>query len=136
MNIKPDVDNSTLVGHTRYNKPVYCPDNAKHIFISGTTNSGKTILLLIFVLRAIIRFIGLLLVDGKGDTGKSSILEITTEFCKKHNRPLYVIDMNSPSKSSKYNPFKGATETVAKDMLINMSDWSEVHYKVNAERYI
>lgn len=44
--------------------------------------------------------------------------------------------MNDPDESDKYNPFAFANETVAKDMLINMTDWSEEHYKTNTERYI
>ena len=136
MNNNTDVDNSTLVGRTRSNKPVTCQSRSTRIFISGTSGSGKTILISNFILHAVLRYIGLLILDGKGDTGKGSILEITREFCTKHNRPLYVVDMNNPSKSAKYNPFNGATETVAKDMLVNMSDWSEAHYKANTERYI
>lgn len=137
MNTAIDKNNATLIGHTRLGKAVYCPDNAKHCFVCGTTGAGKTVLLSNYILHAISNNIGLLLIDGKGDTGKGSLLEIATEFCKKHNKPLYVVDMNNPENSAKYNPLKNASETVAKDMLINMSpDWSEEHYKANAERYI
>lgn len=131
-----DKNNATLIGHTRLGKPVYCPDNAKHAFVSGTTGAGKTVLLSNPIKHAIQNNIGLLLVDGKGDTGKGSMLEIATMFCKEYNRPLYVINMNAPQSSAKYNPLKNASETVAKDMLINMTDWSEPHYKTNTERYI
>ncbi len=129
-------ENSTLIGYTRLKKAIYCPDNAKHIFVSGTTGAGKTVLLSNFILHSIEKGIGLLLVDGKGDTGQGSMYEITKAFCERHNRPLYVINMNEPTKSAKYNPLKNATETVAKDMLINMTEWSEPHYKTNTERYI
>lgn len=44
--------------------------------------------------------------------------------------------MNSPDTSEKYNPFINSNATIIKDMLINMSDWSEEHYKINTERYI
>ena len=44
--------------------------------------------------------------------------------------------MNDPEISNKYNPFIRANETVAKDMLINMTTWSEEHYKTNTERYL
>ncbi len=131
-----DKENATLIGHTRLGKAVYCPDNAKHVFASGTTGAGKTICLSNFVLNGIKKGTGLLLVDGKGDTGQGSILEIAKAFCEQHNRPLYVINMNEATKSAKYNPLKNATETVAKDMLVNMTEWSEPHYKTNTERYI
>jgi len=52
------------------------------------------------------------------------------------SKKLYVINLSEPSQSDKYNPFRNASSTMAKDMLINMTDWSEEHYKLNAERYI
>ena len=44
-------------------------------------------------------------VDGKGDIGKDSILQITHDMCKTADKKLYVIDMNNPNTSSKYNTF-------------------------------
>ena len=137
MKYKIDTENATLIGRTRLNRLVYFLDNAKHALVSGTSGSGKTFVLFNIILYAIIKFIGLLIVDGKGDTGKNSILEVVTAFCKKHNRELCVIDMNNPSTSAKYNPFRYATPTAAADMLISLSGvWSEEFYKANTERYI
>ena len=36
----------------------------------------------------------------------------------------------------KNNPFKDTNYTICKDMLVNMTDWSEEHYKANTERYL
>jgi type IV secretory pathway TraG/TraD family ATPase VirD4 len=47
-----------------------------------------------------------------------------------------VINLSEPETSDKYNPLVGASPTMAKDMLINMTDWSEEHYKLNSEYYI
>lgn len=126
----------TLLGHNSNNKKIYCADNAKHVFVSGTTGSGKTVLLSNFVKSAVEKDYGLLLVDGKGDTGKCSLLEITKGFCKQYGKNLYVVNMNSPDNSCSYNPFQNTNATICKDMLINMSDWSEEHYKANTERYL
>ena len=116
--------------------PIFCPDDARHLFVGGTNGAGKTTGLSNFIESGVKKNYGTLIVDGKGDTGKGSMLEITTGFCKKHKRPLYVIDMNDPDNSARYNPFMGATPTVAKDILSNLSpDWSEEHYKANFERY-
>ncbi len=136
MSVPIDKDNATLIGYTRIKKGIYCPDNAKHIFASGTTGAGKSVLISNFAKHCIEAGIGLLMLDGKGDTGNGSMLEFAKAFCKKNNRPLYVVNMNEPNKSAKYNPLKNATETVAKDMLVNMTEWSEPHYKTNTERYI
>jgi len=54
----------------------------------------------------------------------------------KGKKKLYVINLATPLKSDLYNPFQNASPTVAKDMLINMTNWSEEHYKVNTERYL
>ncbi|GHU83404.1 hypothetical protein AGMMS50284_6890 [Clostridia bacterium] len=129
-------DEKTYLGVNTSNKKVFCEDNAKHIFVSGTTGSGKTVLLSNFIQSACSKNYGLLLIDGKGDTGKGSMLAVTKHFCELYKRKLYVVDMNHPDSSNKYNPFSGASETVCKDMLINMSEWSEEHYKINTERYL
>lgn len=136
MRKRVDKEHATLIGHNRMGKPVYFSDYARHLMISGTTGVGKSVTISNPIKHAIENKIGLLLIDGKGDTGKDSLAELTMSFCTKYNRPSYVIDMNDPVNSAKYNPLKGANETVAKDMLVNMTDWSEEHYKANAERYI
>lgn len=89
-----------------------------------------------FIRSACIKNYGALIIDGKGDEGQGSLLEITKLFCKTYNRKLYIVSMNDPEISNKYNPFIRANETVAKDMLINMTTWSEEHYKTNTERYL
>jgi len=68
--------------------------------------------------------------------GEDSILEIVTEMTRGRDKKLYIINLSDTGKSDQYNPFRNATPTVGKDMLINMSNWSEEHYKLNAERYI
>ena len=133
---KPEPDKATYIGLNKSKRKVYIQDNAKHIFIAGTTGAGKTVLLSNFIKSACSKQYALLIVDGKGDTGEGSLLEIAKKFCAEYKRALYVINMNEPSQSVKYNPFVNANATIIKDMLINMNDWSEEHYKVNTERYI
>jgi len=125
----------TLIGHAG-RRPVYIPDDAKHVFACGTTGSGKTVLLSNFIKRAIEKGYGVVILDGKGDTGKGSILDIVNTLNHEGKKKVYVINLSDPINSDKYNPFYGASPTVAKDMIINMTDWSEEHYKLNAERYI
>ena len=127
-------ENSTLIGHNG-RKPIYCSDNAKHIFVCGTTGSGKTVALSNYINNAIDKDFPLLIIDGKGDTNKNSLLDIVNNLNYK-NKPVYTINLTNIEKSNKYNPFLNASPTIAKDMLINMTDWSEEHYKLNAERYL
>lgn len=127
--------NSVLLGYNG-RKPIYSPDNAKHIFICGTTGSGKTVALSNYMLNCMKKDFPTLIIDGKGDTGKGSILDILTQLNKHYRKKIYCINLTNPSLSDTYNPFYNTSPTVAKDMLVNMTDWSEEHYKVNAERYL
>ena len=131
---KQEIENKTYIGVNQNKKSVYADDNGKHFFVCGTTGSGKTVLLSNFIKSAIDKNYPLLLVDGKGDIGDGSILDIVTKL--KGNKKLYVVNLTNPSTSSLYNPFRGANATICKDMLINMTDWSEEHYKTNTERYV
>lgn len=76
----------------------------------------------------------MLIMDGKGDIGEGSLLQSVQKL--KQYKKVYVINLTEPQNSYKYNPFKNANATMIKDMLINLTDWSEEHYKVNTERYL
>lgn len=132
--IKIDPKKSTLIGLTSGKKPIYIPDNAKHIFVCGTTGSGKTVALSNFIKTSIDKNYPALIIDGKGDTSDGSMLDIIKKLSI--NKKVYVINLTHLFNSSKYNPFQNASPTVAKDMLINMTEWSEEHYKLNTERYL
>ena len=99
-------------------KKIYMKENAKNIYVCGTTGAGKTVTLSNFIKYGVDNDIPLLIVDGKGDTNEDSILDIITKL--KGNKKLYVIDLNNPERSNKYNPFINTSYTVVKDMLINM----------------
>lgn len=133
-NLHLNNENSTLIGHNG-RKPVYCSDNAKHIFVCGTTGSGKTVALSNYINNAIDKDFPLLIIDGKGDTNQNSIIDIVNRLNSRH-KPVYTINLTNIEQSDKYNPFLNASPTIVKDMLINMTDWSEEHYKLNAERYL
>jgi len=128
-----DKNNQTVIGY-KHHKEISTSDNAKHIFVCGTTGSGKTVLLSNYIESAIKKNYPMLIVDGKGDTGEGSILEIVKNM--RGNRKLYIVNMSDILSSYPYNPFKNATATIVKDMLINLTEWSEEHYKSNTERYI
>lgn len=123
----------TFIG-LNHKRPVYIPDNCKHCFICGTTGSGKTVALSNFIKHGAEMNYPMLIVDGKGDMGAGSILELTKHFCR--NKKIYIISLSEPEKSAKYNPFRNASPSMCKDMLINMTEWSEEHYKLNTERYL
>ncbi|GHU83448.1 hypothetical protein AGMMS50284_7020 [Clostridia bacterium] len=123
----------TMIGYSG-RKPVYIRDNAKHVFVCGTTGSGKTVALSNYIQQGVKKDYPMLIIDGKGDCGEGSIYDIVKR--QKGNKRLYVVNLTNPIKSDLYNPFKNATPTIAKDMLINLTEWSEEHYKLNTERYL
>jgi len=114
---------------------VHISDTAKHVFVCGTTGSGKTVVLSNFIKNAISNNMPALIVDGKGDMGSGSLLDIVQKL-NRRDKKVYVINLSDPANSDKYNPFLGASSAMATDMLINMTDWSEEHYKLNTERYL
>lgn len=77
---------------------------------------------------------GMLIVDGKGDTGPGSLLDYCRRLSTKHGHRIHII--GGPAQNAGYNPFRGAKETEVKDMLISMTEWSEPHYQLNTERYL
>ena len=127
-------EDKTFLGHSTMSREIYVSNNAKHIFVCGTTGSGKTIALSNFTHSGIEHDYPMLIIDGKGDIGKDSLLDIVGKL--KGKRKVYVIDLNNPEASDKYNPFQNTGADIIKDMLINMTNWSEEHYKYNTERYI
>jgi len=127
-------EEAVFIGTSGNRKNVFIPNNAKHVFICGTTGSGKTVALANFLKSGNDYNYPLLIIDGKGDTDEGSLLEMVKTICK--NRKIYIINLNEPLLSDKYNPFKNTNTDVIKDMLINMTLWTEPHYKYNTERYI
>lgn len=133
MHNNKDISKCTFLG-MRGNKKIYVEDNAKNIFICGTTGSGKTVVLENFINSGVNKNYPMLIMDGKGDIGEGSLLQSVQKL--KQYKKVYVINLTEPQNSYKYNPFKNANATMIKDMLINLTDWSEEHYKVNTERYL
>ena len=128
------IKESVYLGVSTNKKSVFIESNAKHVFVCGTTGSGKTVALANFIKAGAEYNYPMLIVDGKGDTDAGSLLDIVGKLCS--GRKVYVVNFNEPSKSDRYNPFKNTDTDVIKDMLINMTNWSEEHYKYNTERYL
>lgn len=133
--VQHEPENAVLIGYN-HKKKVFIPDDCKHCFVCGTTGSGKTVALSNFIQHGTEQGYPLLLVDGKGDIGEGSLLEITQQFCKQYGRKLYAVNLSDPADSCTYNPFRYASPTTCKDMLINLTEWTEPHYQLNTERYL
>ena len=127
-------EDKTFIGYSTMDREIYVTNNAKHVFVCGTTGSGKSVALSNFIKSGVACGYPMLIIDGKGDVGTDSLLDIVRKLSG--GRKAYVIDLNHPETSDKYNPFQNTGADIIKDMLINMTNWSEEHYKYNTERYI
>lgn len=101
--VQHEPENAVLIGYN-HKKKVFIPDDCKHCFVCGTTGSGKTVALSNFIQHGTEQGYPLLLVDGKGDIGEGSLLEITQQFCKQYGRKLYAVNLSDPADSCTYNP--------------------------------
>lgn len=102
-----------------------------HTFVVGTTGSGKTVTLCNIIESVISRGLGLIFLDGKGDTKLAKRIEA---FAKQQNRKFYCFNMRG--HSHRYNPIANGGITSKKDRIIELRHWSEDHYRKIAEGYL
>ncbi|GAB4273571.1 type IV secretory system conjugative DNA transfer family protein [Thermincola ferriacetica] len=104
-----------------------------HALLLGATGSGKTTTILNFLQSCCQRDIPIILIDGKGDPGLAAASQRLAEQAGKR---FYLFSTVKPKQSCRYNPLKHGGPTELKDKLISTSDWSEEHYKKQAERFL
>lgn len=137
--IRPN-HNSEIIKEHEKKKALQSPDlipynYEKNIFVTGKNGAGKTVAILNFIRSHIENGEFCLIMDGKGDLGKYGLYDVCSKLAIKYNRPLYIINQSNPEETHSYNPFTGCNATQIKDMLVNMSSWSEEHYKALASEY-
>jgi type IV secretory pathway TraG/TraD family ATPase VirD4 len=110
--------------------PMVLPDRETvcHTFLIGSTGSGKTTCALNFIESCAVRNIGCIVIDGKA---QGDVKQFCLEMARQYSKPFFCFDINDPC-SSGYNPLRNCAPnnyTSYKDMLINLSDWSDDYYK-------
>lgn len=108
--------------------PVLVPHKMlnKHVCLVGTTGSGKTNTLYLFIINALYNRKPVIYIDGKGDFSNIGRF-------KRFAKNAEVVTMDGQTG---YNPFSSGTPTELTDKIISMFDWSEEHYKLGAARFI
>jgi type IV secretory pathway TraG/TraD family ATPase VirD4 len=126
---------STVLGLTRDGKQARVQDRElnQHCFLIGTTGSGKTVTLSNFAESAVQRGIPLIYVDGKGEV---KLVEQLKSLAEKHGRKFYLFSVNSHPEGCRWNPLARGKPTELKDKLISITEWTEPHYRYEAERYL
>lgn len=144
MNVKKDIRkpinlthkdvNGTIIGIADNKLQVITDeDTVGHGGVWGGSGSGKTTLLMNFIESCCQRELPLIYVDGKGDIGLPGEIKKIADL---YNRQFYHFSIKEEHISMNYNPLALGSDSTVRDKLINLTKWSEQHYKVNAERAI
>lgn len=112
--------------------------NPSHIFVAGTTGSGKTTYLLNYILLTIQQSDEVYILSGKNGTNDSrSLLNITKRIAARYGRTMYTVSLNAEEESRQpYNPLDGMSPTEAADALVEISEYTEPHYKACTSAWI
>ena len=112
--------------------------NPSHIFVAGTTGSGKTTYLLNYILLTIQQSDEVYILSGKNGTNDSrSLLNITKRIAARYGRTMYTVSLNAEEESCQpYNPLDGMSPTEAADALVEISEYTEPHYKACTSAWI
>lgn len=101
--------------------------------IVGATGAGKTVTINTLLELPFKNYDPIVLVDGKGDL---EFAEELRERAEKYNRNFKLFTMDPTVESLHYNCLRHGGFTELKDKIINIFDWSEEHYKLQAERVL
>lgn len=128
-------ENGVLLGVSNEGKRAIVTDAELngHCLLLGATGAGKTTTLLNFVESAAQRGLPAIIVDGKGD---EEFVNKVGHLAGKYGRKFYFFSMSAINESKHYNPLRHGNYTELKDKLISMTEWTEPHYKMQAERYL
>lgn len=105
--------------------------NKSHVFVAGTTGSGKTTYLLQYIFAAVQYGDDVYILSGKNGTDDPrSLLNVTRRIAARFGRTMYTVSLcdHEPDRR-RYNPLEGMTPTEAADALVEISEYTEPHYK-------
>ena len=105
--------------------------NKSHACVVGTTGSGKTTYLLQYIFDAVQHEYEVYVLSGKNGTDDPrSLLNVTKRIAARFGRAMYTVSLcdHEPDRRH-YNPLEGMTPTEVADALVEISDYTEPHYK-------
>lgn len=137
------VDNFMIEAEKNRQKEIFSPceelsfDDHSHIFVAGTTGTGKSQMLLKYIHQSIKNNEPVYIISGKRSGDKGSLLECVKTMANIYRRKLYIVSMNEEEKDRvPYNPFKEMKIIEVADALCNASRFSEEHYKKSLSCWI
>jgi type IV secretory pathway TraG/TraD family ATPase VirD4 len=99
----------------------------------GASGSGKTTTIQTIVEVPIKNNYPVIYTDGKGSPSAWKAIQ---ELCKIHNRNFKLFDTTNTENSFYYNPLSHGGFTELKDKIISLFNWTEEHYKLQADRFL
>ncbi|WP_211909189.1 helicase HerA-like domain-containing protein [Tardiphaga alba] len=99
---------------------------SRHVVVTGRSGRGKTVTVLRLASECARLGIPIVYLDGKGD------LEVRKELAKiaeMNQRRFYPLDAGHPSRSCAYDAFSGKRPTEQKELVIQLREWSEAHFR-------
>ena len=137
------VDTWMIKSERKRQEQIYSKDeqlefnNRSHVFVCGTTGSGKTQLIERYIKDSLQKREPLYIVSGKSSNDANSLLDDVIGMCQLYNRKLYIVSMN-PRRLERvpYNPFKNCSVVEVADALTNASEFTEPHYKYHLSAWI
>ena len=129
-----DVEKGVYLGSTSGKRNFYLPKSEliKHTALVGTTGSGKTTTIYNIAQYAMLSQQAIIIIDGKGDAALTRRIKA---MAKAHGRPYYLFSTNDP-RSLGYNPLADGNPTELADKIMSLTEWSEEHYKLSAQRFL
>jgi conjugal transfer pilus assembly protein TraD len=116
--------------------PITDEEASMQTMVIGTTGAGKTTTLKRFIESCARRGLPCIIVDGKGGKGDKNFPGEVEELAKMYNRKFEHFDINGEMSRKTYNPIRNGNTLSLKEKIIDTTDWSEQHYKANAERVL
>lgn len=105
----------------------------QHVFMCGTTGTGKTTTIMCFVEYCMKAGLPLVLIDGKGDL---DFIAAVKSLAVRYGREVQCFSLGNPDRSHHYNPLTVGGPTELKDRLMTLSEWTEPHYQYLSERFM
>lgn len=99
----------------------------------GATGTGKTTAMRTLLENPLKNNKPIVIVDGKGSP---SFHEEIRKACLINNRNFKLFSISDVDISKNYNCLRHGGFTELKDKIISIFDWSEEHYKLQAERFL
>ena len=133
INTMQHPDNGVLIGMEGRGKIIITDIEANmHSLLLGATGSGKTTTLLNYVESAAQRELPCIVVDAKGDPG---LAEKIRAISGRYNRPFRVFSTRFENSTS-YDPLRHGNALELADRMMACTDWSEEHYRLQAQRFL